>query len=105
ALRLVASRTLYDEGTTVQRSPSLAPLAKPGRLRANPYDLDRLGLGDGGKVRVASKHRGSFVVEAVPDPSVPRGSVAVAFNAVGDSAAELIDAAQPVNDVRVETLS
>ncbi|HEX2040464.1 MAG TPA: NADH-quinone oxidoreductase subunit NuoG, partial [Acidimicrobiales bacterium] len=47
ALRLVASRTLYDEGTTVQRSPSLAPLAKPGRLRANPYDLDRLGLGDG----------------------------------------------------------
>jgi NADH-quinone oxidoreductase subunit G len=104
ALRLVAVRTLYDDGTTVQRSPSLAGLAKPARLHANPYDLDRLGLGVGGKVRVSSKHRGSFVAEVVPDTGVPRGSVALAFNPIGDGAADLVDAGRPVNDVRMETL-
>jgi NADH-quinone oxidoreductase subunit G len=105
ALRLVASRTLYDQGTAVQQSPALASLARPAVLRANPYDLDRLGLGHGGTVRVASKHRGTFVMEAVPDHGVPRGSLAVAFNPVGDGAADLIDAGQSVNDVRVETVS
>jgi NADH-quinone oxidoreductase subunit G len=105
ALRLVASRTLYDLGTTVQQSPALASLARPAVLRANPYDLDRLGLGEGGTVRVASKHRGTFVMEAVPDLGVPRGSLSVAFNPVGDGAADLIDAGQPVNDVRIETVA
>jgi NADH-quinone oxidoreductase subunit G len=104
ALRLVASRTLYDAGTVVQNAPALAGLGRPVVLRANPYDLDRLGLGNGGRVRVRSKHRGGFVVEAVPDKLVPRGSAAMAFNPVGEGAAELIDATQPVNDVRVETV-
>ena len=105
ALRLVTSRPLYDAGTIVQKSPSLAGLGRATVLRANPYDLDRLGLGNGGRVRVRSKHRGGFVVEAVPDAAVPRGSAWVPFNPVGDGAAELIDATQPVNDVRVETPS
>ncbi|MBW3668080.1 MAG: NADH-quinone oxidoreductase subunit NuoG [Actinobacteria bacterium] len=104
ALRLVTSRPLYDAGTITQMSPSLAALGRTTVLRANPYDLDRLGLGNGGRVRVRSKHRGGFVVEAVPDMAVPRGSVWVPFNPVGDGAAELIDATQPVNDVRVETV-
>ena len=104
ALRLVTSRTLYDAGTTIQQSPALAGLGRETTLRANPYDLDRLGLGHGGRVRVRSKHRGNFVVEAVPDAHVPRGSVWLPFNPVGDGAAELIDATQPVNDVRIETV-
>ena len=104
ALRLVTSRPLYDAGTIVQKSPSLAGLGRATVLRANPYDLDRLGLGNGGRVRVRSKHRGGFVVEAVPDAAVPRGSASVPFNPVGDGAAELIDGTQPVNDVRVETV-
>jgi NADH-quinone oxidoreductase subunit G len=103
ALRLVTSRPLYDAGTVTQKSPALAPIAQAATVRANPYDLDRLGLGSGGRVRLRSKHRGGFVVEAVPDTRVPRGSIALPFNPVGEGAAELIDATQPVNDIRVET--
>jgi NADH-quinone oxidoreductase subunit G len=99
SLRLVVTRKLYDDGTLVQHSPSLAPLARPATVRANHYDLDRLGLGAGGRVRVRS-NRTSFLAEAEVDDGVPRGSVALVFC---DEAAELIDVAEPVIDVRLET--
>ena len=103
ALRLVSGRTLYDSGVTVQRSPSLAPLARAGRMRANPYDLDRLGVTTGGQVRVTSS-RASMVVDVAADPGVPRGSVSITFNQPGEGAADLIDATTPITDVRVETV-
>ena len=52
SLRLVSGRELYDCGTLVQHSPALAPLARPARLRVNPYDLNRLGVATGGRVRL-----------------------------------------------------
>jgi predicted molibdopterin-dependent oxidoreductase YjgC len=103
SLRLVSSRCLYDAGVMVQGSVSLAPLAPGARLRVNPYDLGRLGLTTGDRVRVTSS-RGSVFLEAVADASVLRGSAAVTFNQPGDGAADLIDASQPVTDVRVETV-
>jgi hypothetical protein len=45
------------------------------------------------------------VLEAVADPGVPQGSVAVAFNQPGPGAADLIDGDHPVTEVRLETLS
>ena len=45
ALRLVASRPMWDGGVLVQRSPSLAGLHPPLALRVNPDDLARLGDG------------------------------------------------------------
>jgi NADH-quinone oxidoreductase subunit G len=51
SLRLIATRTLYGDGTLVQRSPSLAPLAPAPTARLNPYDLERLGSSD--RTRVA----------------------------------------------------
>jgi len=103
SLRLVSSRCLYDAGVMVQGSPSLAALAPGARLRANPYDLGRLGLTTGDRVRVTSA-RASVFLEAVADPGVLRGSAALTFNQPGDGAADLIDASQPVTDVRVETV-
>jgi anaerobic selenocysteine-containing dehydrogenase len=103
SLRLVAARRLYDQGTLVQRSPSLAHLAGGARLRLNTFDFDRLGISDGERVRVSSSHT-AVVVEAVRDDGVPRGSASLAFNQPGVAAAELIDSARPVTDVRVETL-
>jgi anaerobic selenocysteine-containing dehydrogenase len=100
----VAARGLYDAGALVQRSPSLAPLAEGPCLRVNPADLGRLGLTTGERVRVTSA-RTSLVLEAAADPGVLRGSAVLAFNAPGDGAAELIDADQPVTDVRIETMS
>ncbi|PZS16539.1 MAG: NADH dehydrogenase (quinone) subunit G [Acidimicrobiales bacterium] len=105
SLRLVSGRTLYDHGTLVQACPSLAPLAPPGVLRANPYDTDRLGIGTGDQVRVRSP-RASFVTTVETTPLVPRGVAAMAFNVDDDGGhrvSELIDATASVTDIRLDT--
>jgi len=102
SLRLVVGRTLYDGGTFVQRSSSLARLANEAALRVNPGDLDRLGVTSGGQVRVTSS-RTSLSVGIVADERVPRGVASLAFNQLGVAAGELIDVTTPVTDVRVET--
>ncbi|HVX22588.1 MAG TPA: molybdopterin-dependent oxidoreductase [Acidimicrobiales bacterium] len=125
SLRLVSSRRLYDDGVAVGGSPSLTPLVPAAVARANPYDLDRLGLTTGDPVRVRSA-RGSLVLAADADSTVPRGVVAVEFNLptggpgsaaagaagteaagqpVGNAAAALIDVTDVVTDVRLESVS
>ncbi|MEA2973814.1 MAG: NADH-quinone oxidoreductase subunit [Actinomycetota bacterium] len=104
SLRLVSGRSLYDAGVLVQQSPSLAPLAPGASLRAHPHDLGHLGVTTGDQVRVTSS-RGSLTLRAVADSSVLRGSAVLAFNQPGPGAADLIDARQPVTDVRVETVA
>jgi NADH-quinone oxidoreductase subunit G len=130
SLRLVSSRHLYDRGVLVGACPPLAALAPPAAVRANPYDLDRLGVATGQRVRVRSA-RGALVLEAVADDGVPRGVVSIGFNldgpaadgpgaespgadgageggagtgARGPGASALIDVRQAVVDVRLETL-
>ena len=118
SLRLVSSRQLYDGGIALAGSPSLAGLVPTAVARANPYDLDRLGLTTGDPVRVRSA-RGSLVLPADADAGVPRGVVAVDFNlplgtaadgpdagadGVANAAAVLIDAADAVTDVRMESV-
>ena len=103
SLRLVSSRALYDRGTQVQRSPSLERLVRPQVLQVNPYDLDRLGVATGDRVRVRSP-RGNFVLAVEAEPGLPRGSAALPFNAEVPGAADLIDATGPVTDIRLETL-
>jgi NADH-quinone oxidoreductase subunit G len=109
ALRLVATRSLYDAGCTVTGSPSLTPLVPKLTARANPYDLDRLGAHTGDEVRVRSA-RGSLVLTAEADAGVPRGVVAVDFNvpvgpdSVANAVSTLIDSRSPVTDVRMESL-
>ena len=102
SLRLVSSRTLYDHGTLVRHAPATSGLAPGAELRVNPYDLDRLGMGKGGEVRVRST-RLTVVAPAVPDAGVPRGSVWLAFSAGEGSAGEFIDVAAAVTDLRIET--
>jgi NADH-quinone oxidoreductase subunit G len=105
SLRLVSTRRLYDGGSAVSHSPSLAGLVPAAVARANPYDFDRLGVTTGDRVRLRSA-RGSLVLEAETDAGVPRGVVAVDFNVPSPdgTAATLIDAAEPVTDVRMESL-
>jgi len=45
-LRLVVDRKLWDQGTMVQRSPSLDGLAQSAELRLSPTDVQLLGLAD-----------------------------------------------------------
>jgi NADH-quinone oxidoreductase subunit G len=103
SLRLVSGRRLYDAGVLVQHSPALAELVPEPALRANPYDLDQVGVAGGEQVRVTSP-RGSLVSTVVADAAVPRGSASLDFNLPGEGAADLIDAFQPVTEVRLESL-
>jgi NADH-quinone oxidoreductase subunit G len=108
ALRLVASRRLYDSGSAVVTSPSLATLVGEMVAAANPHDLDRLGVGTGDPVRIRST-RGSLTVLAKSDAGVPRGVVAVEFNlpagpGSADGASSLIDAMTAVTDVHLESV-
>ena len=109
ALRLVATRRLYDAGSSVTGSPSLTPLVPPLVVRANPYDLDRLGAATGDRVRLRSD-RGELVLPAESDDAVPRGAVAVDFNVPvgpgtpGNAVATLIDSRNAVTEVRMESV-
>ena len=71
SLRLVSGRDLYDPlVVSVSRTPHLAGLARPAALGVNPFELERLGVDDGGTVLLTSA-RGAVAVTAVADPAVP----------------------------------
>ena len=101
AYRLVSTRSMYDLGTMVGHSPSMAGLAAPTRLTVEPADFASLGVEPGGEVLVTGP-RGTMTVEVEPDPRVAKGTAHVAFNRNGCHAGELIDAAAPVIDLTVE---
>ena len=101
SLRLVVTRKLYDRGTLVRSSPSLAELAEPATLRLHPHDFDRLGVGAGDDVRIAST-KGNVTVPTVSDAGVPRGIAHLHANRAGGRANVLIDGNAPITDVRVE---
>jgi predicted molibdopterin-dependent oxidoreductase YjgC len=103
-LRLVTRRTLWDGGTQVQSLPALAGLHPEPRLVVHPSVLADLGTADGEVVRVVSS-RGSLVIAATGDYGLPPGSVVVPWNLPGAHAGDLIDAGNPVTEVRVETVS
>ncbi len=103
SLRLIASRTLWDAGTLLEHSPHLAGLHPDQRLRVNPYDLDRLGLVSGDRVRAISA-RASLVLDVVADTGVPRGAASLLFGLRGEGPAEMIDSNGLVVDVRLETV-
>jgi NADH-quinone oxidoreductase subunit G len=101
SLRLVADRSLYDHGTRLEHSPSSRGLARASTLRVHPSELARLGLPEGGPVRVISHDR-SFVVDAVADAGVPAGVAAMSLNQAAAGPSTVIDATAAVTDVRLE---
>jgi NADH-quinone oxidoreductase subunit G len=101
ALRLVVSRTLYDDGTLTQSVPVLAGQLADAPLRVHPTVLDRLGVEAGSRVRVTSP-RATVTVPVVADAGVPLGSAAIAHRR-RSGVADLIDVEQPVTEVRVAT--
>ncbi|MFP5256142.1 MAG: NADH-quinone oxidoreductase subunit NuoG [Acidimicrobiia bacterium] len=101
SLRLVATRKLYDLGTAVQHSPSLAGLVAENAVRLHPHDFARLGVDAGATVTLAAA-AGSVQLSAVPDPSIPKGSAAVLVHQPGPVVGQLVSAADAVTDIRVE---
>ncbi len=101
SLRLVVNRTLYDSGSAISHCASSAALVPEASVRLSPADAAAMGLETGTFVTVASSH-GSVSVPAVVDPGVPGGAAVVRHNLESVDAGVLVDAADPVCDVRVE---
>ena len=104
--RLSVRRTLYDQGTLVQSSYSLAPLHAPFGLRVHPQELARLGVNDGEELTIRTSrlaHRVNVIADAdLARQVVVLGARADAVGTVG--AFDLIDAQDLVVDVRLESI-
>lgn len=106
AYRLSVRRSLFDQGTLLQSSPSLAPLAAPFGLRVHSQELARFGVEDGGSLRMRSS-RGAIDVNVIADDTIGRHVVAIgARNEQAGSfgAFDLIDAQELVVNVRLESI-
>ncbi len=102
--RLVASRRLYDMGTLVQSVPALAGLAPGSSVHLNPWDFDRLGVAEGGRVTVRTA-RANVSVTARSDAGVPRGVAAMTVNQPDGRVSDLVSCDTVVTEVRIETSS
>ncbi len=104
AYRLVVRRTLYDRGTFVVESPSLAPLVREPAVFVNPDVLKRLGVDPGAMVTVRAA-RDSLVLPVRVDVSLGRRVVSVVANLAGPGergANALVDGSVPATDVWLE---
>jgi NADH-quinone oxidoreductase subunit G len=99
--RIVALRSLYDEGTQVSHSRSSAGLAVTSSAHLHPLDAERLGVNDGDQVELHAGDR-SLTLPVLVDARLPRGTVGLVQRGVGGSVNTLIDAGHAVNDVRIE---
>ncbi len=94
---------MWDGGTFVQFSPSVAQLHPALQLRVNPVDLAALGVEHGSYVRVnGASGRTGVVATAWADPSVAGGTAVLPFNLPGGGAGDLIDASAPHTEVSLE---
>ncbi len=104
ALRLVTGRTLYDGGITVAASGSMSELVAEPVLLVHPQDRDRIGVEDGGEVKVTSS-RGSLTVPVRADAAIAAGTAFLPYNLPDASVGALVDPSAAVTDLRVESLS
>ncbi len=102
-LRLVVSRTMYDQAAGTANSPSLAHLPRGSAVHLHPLDVARVGTTDGVEVKVFNA-RATVVMPVVADASVLRGTAWMPWNNPGPNVGELIDCFAAVNDVRIENL-
>src|SRR5690606_35154422 len=96
--RLVVLRKLYDDSVAVTHSPSLAPLVAEHGAYVNPADVSRIGVSDGGAVRLVGPGREALLTLRTSE-SIPRGTVWVPWNRDGNAVVGVIDAANAVTDV------
>jgi NADH-quinone oxidoreductase subunit G len=101
ALRLVAARRMFDQGTIVANSEALAALAGPAQLALSGYDFDRLGVDPGTAVKVTSSS-GSISIPVISDRSVPRGVARVDHNRSGADVRRLFDGEALAVEVRID---
>lgn len=103
SLRLLISRTMYDDGTMLRYCPAGSGLGPSLELRLHPLDFDKIGVEAGTVVRVESV-RGHLDMPVRVDAGVPTGTAFVPWCTRGQDCRKLIDMTAMVTDVRVERL-
>jgi NADH-quinone oxidoreductase subunit G len=105
SIRLVVEPRLMSADGVGSNCPSLAGLISPLGLRLSPVELDRLGVKEGGLVRLVSP-RGRLELSAHADDDLSAGVGVIPYLAGGNSCdvLRMIDAFEPVTDVRLESL-
>jgi len=82
----------FHTGTMTRRSPTLVTQAPEGYIEINPSDAKKLGVNDGGNVRVKSR-RGEILIKANVTDRVKIGVVFIPFHFVEAAANKLTIAA------------
>ena len=97
---LVTGRSLYqfNAGTMTMRTPNVK-LRPTDTLDMSPADAERLGLGDGDRVRVRSR-RGSTQLPLHVDPALREGTLFATFHTAETF---LNEVTSPVRDAVVDT--
>ena len=101
-LRLVVDRKLWDLGTMVQESPSLAELPEQAVLHLSPADVDRLGLGNA-SVAVIDRDGQDFEVPFIADPGVVAGSAWLPARLPGFDVRQLLTAGRSVTNILIRS--
>ena len=99
-LRLVIDRKLWDLGTTVQQSASLAHLPDPARLELSPSDFASLGVAAGTEVTIEFVD-GKVTAPVASSPAVAKGTARVPFRLSGFDPGTLTSPDRLVTDIRV----
>ncbi|HXZ82545.1 MAG TPA: NADH-quinone oxidoreductase subunit NuoG [Acidimicrobiales bacterium] len=104
AYRLVVRRTLYDRGTLVAESPSLAPLTAKPAVFVHRLALEAIGAVPGAMLTVRSA-QDSVRLPVEVDDSLPRNVALLVANLVGPDehgASALVDSSEAATDVWLE---
>jgi hypothetical protein len=98
--RLVVDRKLWDEGTMIQESPSLAKLAPRAELRLSPADVQLMELSNQTHVTV-DQGEVSFDLPFVADPAVAPRTAWLPGRLPGFDVRRLLAAGRSITNVRL----
>ncbi len=99
-LALAVDRKLWDQGTMVQNSATLAGLPEQAQLSVSSIDFEKLAVREGEVVTIES---GSVRADVgvVADAGLPRGTARIHYRLPGLDIGELIDCEESVTTIRV----
>ncbi|MDH3295029.1 MAG: NADH-quinone oxidoreductase subunit NuoG, partial [Acidimicrobiia bacterium] len=98
--RLVVDRKLWDNGTMVQNSPSLAHLTEPAVLRLSPADVRLMDLDDATHINV-DQGDAEFDLPFVADPAVAPRTAWLPIGLSGFDVRQLLAAGRSITNVRL----
>ncbi len=99
-LALVVDHKLWDLGTLVQNSATLAGLPEKAGLALSRSDFEKLATEEGERVTIETERASANLVVTIDD-SCPRGTAHIPFRLPGFDVGELISVSSPVTTIRV----